>query len=364
MNDSIVKKAISVITVLICVYAVYFFRDLFGYLLISVGLSFAGRPIVDLVSKVKIKGKSLPSSIGAIIAMTCFILAGAVVIGLFGPLISTQAEALAAIDTQQLAGDLKGWVAVIDQITRQLDLGHDSFSSLILDSTGDLVGFGSVSNLFGGFLHLLGTAFIAVFSILFMTFFFLKDADLFYKIVIAVTPDSKVDHIKNIMENSSKLLTRYFSGLIVQVSIVTIMISTGLAVIGVENAILLGFIAGILNLIPYIGPLIGAFIGLLIVATTYGGDTSGWLAHIGSAGLVYLVTQLVDNFLTQPFLFSNRVKAHPLEIFIIISIAGMLAGVTGMILAVPCYTLLRIIANEFLSGHKVVDALTESMEEE
>ena len=96
MNDSIVKKAISVITVLICVYAVYFFRDLFGYLLISVGLSFAGRPIVDLVSKVKIKGKSLSSSIGAIIAMTCFILAGAVVIGLFGPLISTQAEALAA----------------------------------------------------------------------------------------------------------------------------------------------------------------------------------------------------------------------------------------------------------------------------
>ena len=135
MNDSIVKKAISVITVLICVYAVYFFRDLFGYLLISVGLSFAGRPIVDLVSKVKIKGKSLSSSIGAIIAMTCFILAGAVVIGLCGPLISTQAEALAAIDTQQLAGDLKGWVAVIDQITRQLDLGHDSFSSLILDST-------------------------------------------------------------------------------------------------------------------------------------------------------------------------------------------------------------------------------------
>ena len=103
------------------------------------------------------------------------------------------------------------------------------------------------------------------------------------------------------MANSSKLLTRYFSGLIVQVSIVTIMISTGLALIGVVNT--LGFIAGILNLIPYIGPLIGAFIGLLIVATTYGGDASGWLTHIGSAGLVYLVTQLVDNFLTQPFLF-------------------------------------------------------------
>ena len=141
------------------------------------------------------------------------------------------------------------------------------------------------------------------------------------------------------------------------------MVSSGLALVGAENALLLGFIAGILNLIPYIGPLIGALIGLLIVATTYSGDPEGWLSHIGSAAIVYLVTQLVDNFLTQPILFSNRVKAHPLEIFIVISMAGMLGGVTGMILAVPGYTLLRVIANEFLSGHKVVDALTESMEE-
>ena len=126
---------------------------------------------------------------------------------------------------------------------------------------------------------------------------------------------------------------------------------------------MLSFIAGILNLIPYIGPLIGALIGLLIVTTTYTDDSAGWLPHIGSAAIIYLITQLVDNFLIQPFLFSNRVKAHPLEIFIVISMAGMLGGVTGMILAVPGYTLLRVIANEFLSGHKIVDALTERMEE-
>ena len=100
---------------------------------------------------------------------------------------------------------------------------------------------------------------------------------------------------------------------------------------------------------------------LLIVATTYSGKTAGWLPHM-DLQLVYLITQLVDNFFTQPFLFSNRVKAHPLEIFIVISMAGMLAGVKGMILAVPEYTLIRVIANEFF-GHKVVDALTKSMEE-
>ena len=363
MNDSIVKKAISIITVLICAYGIYIFRDLLGYLLVSVGFSFAGRPIVDLVTRIKIKGKQLPSSIGALVSLACFLLAGGIVIGMFGPLIATQAEALASIDTQQIAGDLKGWVAVIDQITRQLDLGHDSFSSFLLDSTSDIVGLGSVSTLFSSIFNLLGTAFIAIFSILFMTFFFLKDANLFYRIIIAITPDSKVEHVKNIMKNSSHLLTRYFSGLFVQVSIVTVMISTGLAIVGVEHALILGFIAGILNLIPYIGPMIGSLIGLLIVATTYTGDSALWLPQIGSAAIIYLFTQLVDNFLTQPLLFSNRVKAHPLEIFIVISMAGMLGGVKGMILAVPGYTLLRVIANEFLSGHKVVDALTESMEE-
>jgi len=363
MNDSIVKKAISILTVLICAYGIYIFRDLFGYLLVSVGLSFAGRPIVEQISRIKIKGKPLPSFIGALVALLSFMLVGGLVIGMFGPLIASQVEAIASIDTQQLAGNLKGWVAVIDQIIFQLNLGYDSLSSLLLDSTSDIVGFGSFSSLFSSTIHLLGSAFIAIFSILFMTFFFLKDSKLFYRIIIALTPDSKVEQIKNIMENSSHLLTRYFSGLFVQVSIVTIMVSSGLAIVGVENALLLGFIAGILNLIPYIGPLIGALIGLLIVATTYSGETAGWLPHIGSAAIVYLVTQLVDNVITQPILFSNRVKAHPLEIFIIISMAGMLGGVTGMILAVPGYTLLRVIANEFLSGHKVVDALTESMEE-
>ena len=209
---------------------------------------------------------------------------------------------------------------------------------------------------------MIGSTFIAVFSILFMTFFFLKDSNLFYKIIIALTPDSQVEHIKNIMVSSAKLLTRYFSGLIVQVAIVTIMVSSGLALIGVKNALILGVIAGILNLIPYIGPLFGTGLGLLIVVTTFEGGSSGLLPEVGLVALVYLVTQLVDNFITQPVLFSNTVKAHPLEIFIVISMAS-LGGVTGMILAVPGYTLLRIIANEFLSGHKVVDALTQNIEE-
>ena len=363
MKDSIFKKALSVLLILFSIYCAYVFRGLIGYILISVGLSFAGRPIVELVSTIKIKGKKLPKAFGALVALTTFLITGALLLVTLGSTIVNQAEALLAnIDTQSLAGNLKGWVSELDGIIEHLDVGNSSLSSLLITETSEFVEFISVSNLFSDLFSVIGSTFIAVFSILFMTFFFLKDSNLFYKIIIALTPDSQVEHIKNIMVSSAKLLTRYFSGLIVQVAIVTIMVSSGLALIGVKNALILGVIAGILNLIPYIGPLFGTGLGLLIVVTTFEGGSSGLLPEVGLVALVYLVTQLVDNFITQPVLFSNTVKAHPLEIFIVISMAS-LGGVTGMILAVPGYTLLRIIANEFLSGHKVVDALTQNIEE-
>ena len=82
---------------------------------------------------------------------------------------------------------------------------------------------------------------------------------------------------------------------------------------------------------------------------------------IGKAALVFLSGQLVDNFFTQPVIFAGSVKAHPLEIFVLISIAGSLAGITGMMLAIPAYSLIRVVAKEFLSGFKVIQALTDEL---
>jgi len=362
MKESFFKAALSFIGILLGIYCIYFFRGILGYLMISIALSFAGRPIVNGLSKIKIKGKSLPNWIGAVVAIISFIIVAGVVLGLFGPLIAVQAETIGNLNPQEIAGDVKGWFATIDNLREKFNIGNQSVSSILIEQTQKLIGLGGVSSIFGGILNFIGNAFIAVFSILFMTFFFLKDGDLFHKIILALTPDSHVDKIENIMASSARLLTRYFSGLILQVTIVTFMVSAGLAITGAENALLLGFIAGIFNLVPYLGPLASTVIGLIIVATTYDGDTAGWAPHIAYAAIVYGVTQLVDNFFIQPFLFSNRVNAHPLEIFIVISMAGAISGVSGMILAVPGYTLLRIIANEFLSGYKIVDALTDSID--
>jgi predicted PurR-regulated permease PerM len=363
MKNSTTRTILQVLGVILGLYALYFFREIVGYLLISVALSFAGRPIVNLISKVKIKGNKLPSYVGAVIALVCFITLGSVLIAMFGPLLSAEVRALNALDPKQIAATVNEWMSKADALSSRLNISNQTPTSFLTDQIQSIIGLSGVGSIFSGIFGFLGSAFIAIFSILFMTFFFLKDGNLFHKIIITLTPNSQVEKMEHVMVSSSFLLTRYFSGLIIQITIVTVMVSSGLAIVGSDHALLLGFIAGIFNLIPYLGPLASTALGLLIVATTYTGDPSGWGLQIFYTAIVYGIAQLVDNFFTQPFIFSNRVMAHPLEIFIVISMAGLLGGVSGMVLAIPGYTLIRIVAGEFLSGFKFIDALTENIKE-
>jgi predicted PurR-regulated permease PerM len=293
--------------------------------------------------------------------LLCFITLGSVIVAMFGPLVSASAKALNTVDPLQIAATVNEWMSQADALSTELNLSDQTPTSFLTDQIQSIIGLNGVGSIFSNLFGFLSTAFIAIFSILFMTFFFLKDGNLFHKMIVTLTPNSQVEKMEHVMASSSSLLTRYFSGLIIQITIVTVMVSAGLAIIGSEHALLLGFLAGIFNLIPYLGPIASTALGLLIVATTYTGDPSGWGLQILYTMIVYGIAQLVDNLFTQPFIFSNRVMAHPLEIFIVISMAGLLAGVSGMVLAIPGYTLLRIVAREFLSGFKFIDALTENI---
>ena len=80
--------------------------------------------------------------------------------------------------------------------------------------------------------------------------------------------------------------------------------------------------------------------------------------------LVVAITQLVDNIVFQPVIFSNSVRAHPLEIFVVILASGFAAGIPGMILAIPAYTVLRVFAREFFYNLKAVQKITSSLSPE
>ena len=169
--------------------------------------------------------------------------------------------------------------------------------------------------------------------------------------------------VKKSMRNITTMLTRYFGGITVQVTIITLIVSIALSLLGVKNALLIGFFAALINVIPYVGPLIGAAFAIFItISSNLGLDFySEMLPLILKVAGVFATMQLTDNFILQPYIFSNSVLAHPLEIFLVILIGGKLGGIVGMILAIPVYTVLRVIASVFLSEFKIVQQVSDRM---
>jgi predicted PurR-regulated permease PerM len=304
--------------------------------------------------------------LGAAVALLFLAGLGAAVLSLFIPLVTAEARVISEIDFEAAGKALSGQFSDFQLRFSNL-IGERSNADLTAGlqkqwsaSWSQMLGKAGLGGLLSGFLGTVGNTLVAVFSILFMTFFFLKDRNLFFGIIQALTPQRLQEKVDRVIEDTSTLLTRYFVGLAIQVSIVTVIITLGLSILGVPNAFLIGFLAGLMNLVPYVGPLVAAGTTLLILLTTQFQNPELW-GLVGKAALVFGVAQLVDNFFTQPVIFAGSVKAHPLEIFLLISIAGSLAGVAGMVLAIPAYSLLRIVAKEFFSEFKVVDSLTKKL---
>ena len=144
------------------------------------------------------------------------------------------------------------------------------------------------------------------------------------------------------------------------------MVGVSLWILGVQNALLIGLFAGLVNVVPYVGPLLGASFGLLVAFTaSIHMNMDVDLVTLAVKVLsVFVVAQQIDGFVIQPMVLGSSVKAHPLEIFIVVLAAGTIGGVLGMVLAIPSYTILRVIAREFLSEFKVVDSLTRDLADE
>jgi predicted PurR-regulated permease PerM len=144
-----------------------------------------------------------------------------------------------------------------------------------------------------------------------------------------------------------------------------ILISVGMLIIGIDfqQALVLGLIIGILNIIPYVGPWLGFFIAVTMGVASYINMDfrTVVIPIIYKMSIVVIVTQFIDNWILQPTIFSNSVRAHPLEIFVVVLAAGFAAGIPGMILGIPAYTVIRVFAREFFYNFKAVQKITSGL---
>ena len=249
-----------------------------------------------------------------------------------------------------------------------VDIADKDFLDVVTESLGAQIDFSKVSNWFTLIAGTIGELLIGFFSVSFITFFFLKEQTMFREFIILLVPSNMEEKVAHILDSVSYLLRRYFIGLLFEVFMVMLLDTVGLTIVGLkfEHAVVIGLFCGIFNVIPYLGPWMGAALGLLIGAALHiqADFMAETLPVLGWMTLVFALVQVADNVLFQPLIYSSSVKAHPLEIFLVILAAGSMAGILGMILAIPFYTILRVIAKEFFENMKLVQKMTQNLEKE
>ncbi len=351
--------------VIICLI-VWYFSDIVTYVLLAWVFSMTGKPLNGLFRKIKLGKFQFGPSLSAGLTILCFFIGVVLFISIFVPLFVKQAQNLAEVDYYAIAKALEEPLNHINNLAEDynLKIGDRTPTQQVEDTLKNYFNPALITNWLGSIVGLAGNVIIAIFSITFITFFFLKESQLFTQTLQNLTPRWADDKISHVVSDSSKMLTRYFSGIIIQVFIISLGIFIGLSIIGVPNALLIAFLAALFNVVPYIGPIIGATIGLFLTITSsldldfY----SEMLPLLGKVAIVFAIMQMVDNFILQPFIFSNRVYAHPLEIFIIVLVGAKVGGVLGMVIAIPFYTVFRIIAKNFLSEFDIIKNMTRSLD--
>ncbi|HOY17186.1 MAG TPA: AI-2E family transporter [Haliscomenobacter sp.] len=362
------RYIIIALTTLVIGVVVYHFSTIISYVITAWVLSLVGQPIYKRIRLMKI-GKLRPGpGVASILTILCFFLVFGGLVAMFVPSILKQASNLASVDYQAIATALEEpyhkvglWLAQYG-----IKLPEDTLEQLLKNSLKGWFEPSKIGNFIASVFGAIGSIIVNVASVVFITFFFLQERKLFINFILALVPEKYEQPTLETIKDTVALLTRYFGGLIIQLTIFGVALWLLLTILGIRNALLIALFGALMNVIPYIGPIIGAAFGIFItISSNLGIDFYAELAPmLIKVFVVFQVVQIIDNNLIQPYIFSKSVLAHPLEIFIMILVGAQVAGILGIILAIPVYTIIRVIAKEFLYQFKIVKQLTGRMEEE
>ncbi|MBR4135265.1 MAG: AI-2E family transporter [Bacteroidales bacterium] len=371
--DRLARYIIILGTIALAAVICYFFSSVLAYILLAFVVSLIGQPVLHLLRRIKIKGKSAPDAVLAIITiLVIFALLFLLVIQVIPVVTNIVGEA-----SSMNAQDSSGRYNIIDQVNGWIIqmfpwVGEDFDGvQLLIQKISEVLDLSNISGILGSVASAVAGIAVGLFSVIFISFFFIKDDTLFGRIIGSLVPDAIEERVKKTILDIERLLSRYFIGLIIEILGVVVLNGLGLwliARIGFNYAFGIAFIAGLLNIIPYVGPLIGELIGVVLCVILKYGAGIGLGVNIWIFALIVLcimlATQLVDAFIYQPLIYSTSIKASPLEIFVVLLIAGHIGGVVGMLIAIPAYTVIRVIASRFFYDFKPVKRLIPDVENE
>ena len=356
LSIGIIRAIGILVLVALCLYILYQISTVIVYIIVSLIFTLIASPIVKFLKR-KLKFKN---TLAVVTTLLMFIMMLIGFILLFVPLIINQVDKLSLLDIDSLK---ENYTTVIDQLTAYFSKYNINLSKIV-DSSSMIknIDFNFVPNLVNGIINVLGNISVGLVSVFFITFFLLKDKSYYFSSFKSLLPDSKKDKIVDSVRKSNDLLSRYFIGLMLQLFVVFILYLIVLLIFGIDNAFVIALLCAILNIIPYLGPIISTVLAaILTMISNIQGDFSTEIIPTTIYVLIgFFAVQFIDNNFSQPIIFSKSTDSHPLQIFLVILTAGYLFGIIGMIIAVPLYTVLKVIAKEFFPNNTFVKLITKT----
>lgn len=350
-----------IVILLTTAFLLWFYSAVVIYILIAAVLSIIGNPIVSFLDK-KLKFPHLLSTILTTLVIISFFLA---IFLLFIPLFIKEAHMISNLNFKVIGENFDNQLNDLKDLLVQYGImnENDSIEAHLKERLLSVINIATFSGVMKHILGATGKFFIGFFAVIFITFFMLKNRKMLPEAIMTIVNEKYHEKTRVVMHQCKRLLSRYFIGLFADIILMITLITTSMTIFGIHNALLIGFFAGIAVIIPYIGPMIGASLAVII------GVTSALSFDINIAVLplvikilvIYFAININDGLVFQPLIYGKSVKASPLEIFLILLISGTTAGFVGMMVAIPTYTFIRIVAKEFLSKFRVVKKLTENL---
>ena len=355
--NSLLKTIFYLISLILIGYIIYELKIIVGYVIIASILTLLARPVVKLLTS-KLK---FGSTLASIVAISFILIVISGVISLLIPLVLEQGKNLSLLNVNAFQDKIN---TLYIEFNGYLNKFNIDLSQSLIDIEGlTKNSVEAIPVLLNSVGSILGSITLGILSVIFITFFLLKDGEYFEKLFTQLFPTKMKKRIERSLIEIKVLLSRYFLGLLFQITILFTIYTIILLIFGVKDAVVIAFLCALLNLIPYIGPLIGIILMSFLTMTSYlGQDFSSVIIPKTIYVIIgYVFAQLIDNFLSQPYIFSNSIKSHPLEIFLVILSGGILFGIVGMILAIPLYTVIKVFLKVFFSNNALVKKLTKNI---
>lgn len=334
----------------------WYFSNITLYLIISLIIAALLRPLTNRLNDFHLLGQHVPRWMAILISYAAIVFLIILLGLLYFPLINNQILILSELDLEGIYLQIEEPVSRMERLLLRYQLLENKPGTLFEEikiAVIKLIKSFDFGGFISGLVDLTTSILIGTMAIAFITFFLLLENGLLRRNLFNLIPNPYFELSVATFTKVEKLLSNYLFGLLLQMLAIFSLASLGLSLADVEYALTIALFAAVANLIPYAGPILGAVFGIIVgVSTGTFGTDSEYTYLLFKILSVFAFVQLTDNVVLQPMIFSKSVKAHPLEIFVIIFAGAKIAGIPGMIFAIPVYTIVRVSVTEFYKGYK------------